>query len=63
MRAGLGFITFSFLLVSIAFAAKDDRFKAKRMEKPKDDGKWKAKSVLDYTESDLDKLYDQWEVS
>lgn len=28
-----------------------------------DDGKWKAKDVRDFDDGDVEKLYQQWEVS
>jgi len=31
-------------------------------EKPPEDDKWKKKDVRDYSEADLEKLFDQWEV-
>lgn len=40
----------------------DDMYKPKRMERPKDDGKWRGKDVRDYNDADVEKLFDQWEV-
>lgn len=60
------FVSTILILGSLVFCQDDEdpeKWKPKRMEKPKDDGKWKKKSVLSYNEGDLDKLYDQWEVS
>ena len=31
-------------------------------DKPPEDDKWKKKDVRDYSEADLEKLFDQWEV-
>ena len=32
-------------------------------EKSKGDEKWKKKDIRDYSEADLERLFDQWEVS
>ena len=58
-------LCFSFILLvcSVYSNDDDDVYKPRRMEKPKDDGTWKKKSVLDYSDADVEKLFDQWEVS
>lgn len=56
-------LTITILVLAVNADKEDDVYKPKRMEKPKDDGKWRDKSVLDYNDVDLEKLYDQWEVS
>jgi len=51
----LSFFLFSLLFVSAVNA--DDVKDAK----PKDSEKWKKKDIRDYTEADLERLYEQWE--
>ncbi|XP_067938583.1 LDLR chaperone boca-like [Watersipora subatra] len=49
------------LLPSVLCKDDDGNYKPKRMEKPKDDGTWKKKDILDYSDADVEKLFDQWE--
>jgi hypothetical protein len=44
-----------FKCVSVSEAKKDD--------KVGENEKWKKKDVRDYTDADIERLYDQWEVS
>lgn len=50
-------IFFLCCVISICFAAKE---KKERETKPEE--KWKKKDVTDYSEADLERLYEQWEV-
>jgi len=55
------FINFSFLIVLFAFSLVF----ANNTPKSKDNAneKWKKKDIRDYTDADVERLYDQWEVT
>ena len=53
--------TFLLLLVACCLFATIVECKSKKNENAEE--KWKKKQVTDYTDADLERLYDQWEVS
>lgn len=56
----LKIITF-FVVLFIYFLFVSGKSEKKNKEDPEAD-KWKKKDIRDYTEADIERLYDQWEV-